>query len=54
MNNAGSRLLAFFLILFAAVLLIAAVFSFNFVKQIPSRTEVVYGPPAMNLSSGKY
>ena len=50
MNNTGSRLLALFLILFAAIFLIAAVFSFNFVKQIPSRTEVLYGPPAGNLS----
>ncbi|MBN2046079.1 MAG: endolytic transglycosylase MltG [Anaerolineales bacterium] len=50
MNSSRSRLLAFFLILLVGGILLAALFSLDFIEQIPSRAEVVYGPPTASLS----
>ena len=51
MNSPRSRFLAFFLILIIAGILLAGVFSLNFINQIPSRAEVLYGPPVETLSN---
>jgi UPF0755 protein len=50
MNNPRSRFFAFFLIILVAGILLAVVFSLNFINQIPSRAEVLYGPPGQTLS----
>jgi UPF0755 protein len=50
MNNPRSRFLAFFLIILVTGILLAVVFSSNFINQIPSRAEVLYGPPVETLS----
>lgn len=51
MNSPRSRFLAFFLILLIAGILLVGVFSLNFINQIPSRAEVLYGPPVETLSN---
>ena len=50
MSRPRSRFLALFLIILVGGILLAAAFSLNFIKQIPSRAEFLYGPPTVTLS----